>query len=660
VSPLDKIKRKEKAGSDGALTYASKAGAPGATNLLPRPEDTSRPEAADNARPERASLDPRRLAARAAHGMWTCVPWIAAGLAAAIPVINSTIKAVHAGWAPAGDDGIIATRGWDVLTSHTPLVGQYSEAGLVVHGQIMHSPGPMLYWLIALPARFGSITSIAVTMCVANTLAIIGCVALARRRGGLVLMFATAIGIALMCQSLPTEGLHDIWNPAAGLFPFLLLIFLAWSLACGDYRLLPITAIVASFVVQTHLMYLAATAVLLAVGFAGLLVRWIARRSKRAPADTQPAPPRIWPWALAAFLVTAVCWTAPAIDQIEHSPGNLAMIVRTAEHRGPTLGSTVGWNALVRSVGVRPWWLYVPRSEWDRKYDVRATPGHVARSSTIALLVALGAAGLIGAFRRRFDLAAAALIGLGMSGAIALQAASNPAGTLLAETLGYTMWWGSELGFWVWLILAWALWLGLLGLARRALGALGRRAAARGRALPSWTRPLAIALASLASLAGTVAVGSAVASTAKPDSHVYDYQPIRTIAAGIERLLPPGRVVGYGGGPLDVATQPIGPAIRFFLVRHGERVLARGSLPRLGTYYERYDRPVQWRVYLTDGSRPQPSMVLAARVHFVSPWGREVLSAWVGRVAPARPARAKAVGASRSRRPGAGAGSTAG
>ena len=53
------------------------------------------------------------------------------GLAAAIPVINSTVKAVRAGWMPAGDDGIIATRGWDVLTSHSAALGQYSEEGRV-------------------------------------------------------------------------------------------------------------------------------------------------------------------------------------------------------------------------------------------------------------------------------------------------------------------------------------------------------------------------------------------------------------------------------------------------------------------------------------------------------------------------------------------------
>ena len=92
--------------------------------------------------------------------------------------------------------------------------------------------------------------------------------------------------------------------------------------------------------------------------------------------------------------------------------------------------------------------------------------------STIALLAALALAGLIGAVRRRWDLAAAALIGLGLCAAIGIEAASNPSAQLLAETLGYTMWWGSELGFWVWLIVAWALWLALVGLSRPALRAL--------------------------------------------------------------------------------------------------------------------------------------------------------------------------------------------
>jgi hypothetical protein len=86
------------------------------------------------------------------------------------------------------------------------------------------------------------------------------------------------------------------------------------------------------------------------------------------------------------------------------------------------------------------------------------------------------------------------------------------------------------------------------------------------------------------------------------------------------------------------------PAIRFFMVRHGDRVLAPGSFPRLGSYYELYDRPVQWIVELREDTRPQPRMTLVARVRFTSPWAKELLSAWVQRV-PAPAARARVAAA---------------
>ena len=143
----------------------------------------------------------------------------------------------------------------------------------------------MLYWLLALPARYGTVASLAVTMCVLNTLAIIGCVALARRRGGYVLMFAAAFGISLMCQSLPERVAARHLEPAGGLFPFLPLLFVGWSLACGEYRLLPLAALLASFVVQTHLMYLAPTLVVLAVG---LPACWCCGRCSCALATAPP------------------------------------------------------------------------------------------------------------------------------------------------------------------------------------------------------------------------------------------------------------------------------------------------------------------------------------------------------------------------------------
>jgi hypothetical protein len=146
------------------------------------------------------------------------------------------------------------------------------------------------------------------------------------------LLFAAAVAIALMCRSLAAETLHDVWNPSAGLFPFTLLIFLCWSVACGEHRLLPLTVVVASFVVQAHLMYLPPAAGVLAIALGGLLVTKRARRGRGAGERARAA--RYVPWrsiglGLATLFAAVACWIAPAIDEIEHHPGNLSLVVRS-------------------------------------------------------------------------------------------------------------------------------------------------------------------------------------------------------------------------------------------------------------------------------------------------------------------------------------------
>jgi hypothetical protein len=140
----------------------------------------------------------------------------------------------------------------------------------------------------------------------------------------------------------------------------------------------------------------------------------------------------------------------------------------------------------------------------------------------------------------------------------------------------------------------------------------------------------------LAGLVGLAFVGAAVASEEQPDSHVYEYRSITAMARALERVLPAGQAVDYRFGALDLGTQPMEPGLRFLLVRHGDRVLAPGSFPRLGSYYVLAGHPYQWVVYITDGTRPEPHMRLASRVSFRSPWRQEVLSAWVRRVQPRR------------------------
>lgn len=595
---------------------------------------------------------------------------LAAGLAAAVPVIAATIKAVRDGWIPAADQGIIATRSYDVFTSHAPLVGQYSYAGHVT-GKSTYSLGPMLYWLLALPAHFGSPASITWTMAALNTLAIIGVVALARRRGGVVLMFAAAVAVALMCQSVAAETLHDIWNPSAGLLPFTLLIFLCWSLACGEYRLLPLTALVASFMLQDNLMYLPPTIGLLAVAFGGLLLSrvWpLGRRHVSATDAGDPVgeagavdtPPNVrlrgrsalrsdggrrslLRWSAAALAVVAICWSAPLIQQFTQSPGNMTLVVQSASRSKQTLGAGVGWHAVVRAVGVRPWWLYVPLDRWQRKHDIRVTPSTGAVASCIALLAALLIAMFAGVIRGRRDVVAGALIGFVLCGALAAVAATTPTPRLLAVSLGYTMWEGSQAGMWVWLMLAWSAWLGL-GWANRAWvrPRLARRRArpsahtAWRPRVPAFTSPLAPALACAAGVGATTGVGLAVAATGKPDEHVAVYRPTASLAASLDRAIPAGRSVQLLAN-LGYSTMVIKPAIRYLLARHGVRALGQGSKARIGDWYELYDRPYQYVVYLREGVRsPAIGSRLIDRVRVVDGTGAHVVSEWISSPPPGR------------------------
>lgn len=553
---------------------------------------------------------------------------LAAGAAAALPIVASTVRAVHAGWQPTDDKGIIATRAYDVFTGHTPLVGQYSMASLAT-GHVTHAIGPMLYWLLAVPVRIGTPSVMAVTMGAMNAVAILATVGIARRRGGRPLMFATAVAIAVMTMSLAAETFHDIWNPAAPLFPFLLLIFLCWSLACGEYRWLPLIVVVGSFVSQAHLSYLPPAAGMVAVGLAGLVTTRIAGRGggSAVPAGTarRRAPAA---WGVAAVLTLAVCWLPAAIDQATARPGNLSAVVEYSTTPKPTLGPRVGAHAVVRAVGVVPWWLIDPTTRWDRKLDLATRPGTGRIVSAIALLATLCGVAIAGAVRRRIDLVAAALIGLALCGSLAAVAAQTPAAPSLAATVGYTLWWGSHCGMWVWLILAWSLW--LLGAA--GLRALARRGSPAGRRLgPALRRGRVPAVAAVAGLAVCVVAGAEAAGAGQVDQHVALYAPLRAIDARLAQAIAPGRTVRYDGS-LDPATLPFKPAIRFFMARRGVRVLSRGAFQRNGDWYELHRRPYDTLVAVSDRPRPpRRGLRLLIRVGFREAGAAHSVFVWMSR-----------------------------
>jgi hypothetical protein len=435
----------------------------------------------------------------------------------------------------------------------------------------------------------------------------VGAVAIARRRGGDGLMVATAVALALMCRSFSSESLHDIFNPSAPLLPFTLLVFACWSVACGEVRLLPLVVLLASFAVQCHLAFAAPSLGVLAVAVGGLLVH-------------RPGP--IARWVLAAVAVGLVCWSAPLVDEIAHRPGNVSALLTAGTSGQPTEGTRPAVHAVVRAVGLPPRWLRAPGATAGRiggisggDYgdtripDISSAPSRADELLCVLLLTALVAvAGL--AFRRgRAELAAGALIGLVLCVALAADVAATP--LVAMNTLGYTLWWGSVAGMWVWLILAWAV--------AAALPTPDRR----------W-RPALVACSVL-----VVGAGAAVASAEPPDEHAPFYRPTAALAARLDAAVPSGRTVRLTArGP---AVIPVSPAIRFALRRRGVTVLGLHAERRVGSSYRLDHRRVDEVVAVDEGDG---SGRVVGRVTVSTAAGPELLTATLssGR-SPRRPAR---------------------
>jgi hypothetical protein len=438
---------------------------------------------------------------------------ILVGLLAALPVVVSTVRALAVGWVPIGDDAIIASRAYDVFTTHSPLLGQYSAVS--ANGAAVHSLGPMLYWLLALPARLGPWALVTAAGLV-NVLSILGVVVLARRRGGDVLMLATGAAVAAMCWSFTPDSLHDIWNPSLALMPFALLVFVAWSVSCGDHRLLPLMAVLASFVVQCHLTFVLPTVGLTAIAAAGLLAR-----------RPRAALPGVRRSLVIAAVLTLVCWSAPLLEQALHRPGNLVQVVRTARADRGHLGARAGAYAAVHTVGIPPTWLQRAGRPAAVLEDVRHPPPAASWAAALAVLGLLAWIALAALRRGARDVAAAAGIALMLTVALALVAASTPTADGLFISVGYTLRWGSVAGMFAWLTCAW----GAVALARPAL----LQAEMEGRR--AWMATGAVALIALAVAAGT-----------RADVFEPRYDAARTVARAVRPL---------GGGRAVVVRAPL-------------------------------------------------------------------------------------------------------
>lgn len=523
---------------------------------------------------------------------------LALGVLATVPVLVSLLRALADNWTPVYDDAIIATNAFDMLTSETRAVGVYSDASVPDVGPI-YNLGPLPLWLLALPARVPGDWALPVMAALINAACVVGVVLLARRRGGDPLMVATAVALALLLRSVPAEALHSILNPSLALLPLTLLLFLSWSVACGDFRLLPLTALVASFVIQAHVSVAIPAVPAVLVALAGLA---IFPRRRTGSGRRNPALRRS---ALAALAVITVCWVVPVADELVDRPGNVRKAIWTSRVEQPTVGLDAGWNSLVRATGAWPWWLRDNQQETIRVFEVHGRPGVVATVSSMILLVGLVLVALL-ARRRRRDIAAAAVLALLLNLAIVIGVSLTP--ERLAAFANKSTLWANPVGMFSWLVVGWS---------SATLAAERWRPAHRtlGR-LPVF-RTRAAAVAAFAVVALVAALSSA---SQEGDFLRAVYGPVRTIGDRLDDRLQRDatvEVVSAERTSLFRGDAVLTRALLYQLRRYGVHPVTGNNkyADQLGGYYDLKKHAADRLLVIDDHSQPtSPYARVLARV----------------------------------------------
>jgi hypothetical protein len=346
---------------------------------------------------------------------------------------------------------------------------------------------------------------------------------LARRRGGQALMLLSLLGCGLLIRSLGPTELRLPWNPFVTVLPYGLLVFLTWSLTCGERWALPLAVLVASFVAQTHIGYVALALPLVAAGAGWLVATTVARARHDGVTGLGTVRSLLGP-ALVAAAVAGLMWLPPVYQNVVRRRGNLTAAFRWFRGEGgvdegpQTLRA--GWRIVTSQLGLPPEWL-----TGSRATTFTAEPVSLYEPLAPILLLGVAAAAVV-LLRRRVA---------GGRSLVAVWALASAVGVVaIARTIGpvfeYRLGWTQVLGMVAGIIVAWAVWVALAAW----------RPELEGRLLvPS----VLVALAALA------IVGSVAHVQAGEPQPVQSGQ-IRGIMPAVVEGLPPG------DGPILVDTVP--------------------------------------------------------------------------------------------------------
>lgn len=320
-------------------------------------------------------------------------------VAALVPIVVATVRAARQGWEPVGDNAYFLIRARDVGTEHHPLLGTWTSASLNTDTNF-NNPGPLLFDILAIPAKLGGGIGLAVGVAVLNAVAVVGTALMARRQAGPVVGLVALAATSLLCASMGSQLLFDPWQPHSLLLPFLFTVTAVWAVSNGDVWAAPWAIGVASMIVQTHMSYAVLVA---AIGLWAVVGLALCLRRQWASIDDDEragAKRRLVRAAAACAVVLVVCWGQTVVEQLTaEGPGNLSRLASNATSSEQTVGVGLGTRIVADTLTVPPFWL---RPSFEDNLKVTGVPGEeqqtlasVDPSTPVALVLLLGLGGVL-------------------------------------------------------------------------------------------------------------------------------------------------------------------------------------------------------------------------------------------------------------------------
>ncbi len=514
----------------------------------------------------------------------------------AFPVLAAGVRMVAEGWQPTFDDAVVTHRAYDVFSRHSPLVGQFSLAGST--GPSTHSPGPMLFWWLAVPARIGATWAMPLWAAATNACCFSAVVVLARRRGGLGLAAVVAVGCLVLLRALGPATMAEVWNPWIGLAPLLLLTFLTWSIIDGEPGLLPVAVLVGSFTMQGHLSVLFPSVALLGVAFLGGWIWPVVNRREDVA----------WRPLVIGVLVGLACWALPFYEDLTRDPGNLTLLARSSGEEGGRGGLSTVRAALWHSLGVPPIWL---RGEQDPLTFATRSFARVGWAHAVNLLAVVGLGVWLCRLARRLG-DRRLLAGLSAAGALVVGMIATAFAIPLDRALvaGYTFRWFVIGSAFCWLVLG-------IGVARYWLVPAWRARAGAGPAAPvdhpsEGDRPgraerwLVGRVPLIAAIAGVAAMAALLLPW--KDQFAFSYVPADRLAAlAVDNTEPGGTYLVAQSGQWDLGFTPV---VAWALRTNGRHPVVAGTrIEALGEQYAPQGRRCDGRFVLQGPDDPRDPAV---------------------------------------------------